>query len=101
MGACCHAEPRDRRHCNLPVLASFNAKQHGVGPVLAFSAAGLPGERAEHTGTSQLTKQERCAEGLGTWLCEHLNKLPLELLNHPHYVCKDKGNVVKRGHTSN
>lgn len=31
VGARCHAEPKDLRHCNLPALASLNAKQHGVG----------------------------------------------------------------------
>lgn len=41
-----------------PVLASLNAKQHGVGLGLALSEVGLPGERGQRNTISQLTKQE-------------------------------------------
>ena len=99
VGACCHAEPRDLKHCNLAVFASLNAKQHGVDQCwLQCSLA--PWWKGQHTTTSQLTKQE-CRAREKDWgralvwikISFHLN-----CLIFPYY-CKNGGNLVKRGHT--
>lgn len=61
VGARCHAEPQDLRHCNLPALASLNAKQHGVGRCW-LQCSRAPWWKGRRTTTSQLTKQE-CLAG--------------------------------------
>ncbi len=84
MGARCHAEPQDLRHCNLPVLASLNAKQHGVGQCwLSVQPGSLVKRGAHHHLTADQAGMLSWVEGFGTWLCVNSNKSSFELLNHP------------------
>lgn len=65
VGACCHAELQDLKHCNLAVFASLNAKQRGVDQCW-LQCSRAPWWKGLHTTTSQLTKQE-CWAGSKDW----------------------------------
>lgn len=81
VGAWCHAELQDLRRCNLPVLASLNAKQHGVGQCwLSLQLDSLVKGPAHHHLTADQAGMLSCIEGSGMWLCE---KSSFEMLNHP------------------
>lgn len=84
VGARCHAEPKDLRHCNLPALASLNAKQHGVGQCwLSVQPGSLVKQPTHHDLTADQAGMLSRLEGMGMWLCVNSNKSSFELLNHP------------------